>query len=67
MVCGNSTDRTNYVNANTPLSNLTALFFKTGLSSMLTDMNIHNTETATKNHNLTGQTKFCFDCGLTSR
>ena len=34
---------------------------------MLTDMNIYNTETATKNHNLTGQTKFCFDCGLTSR
>ena len=43
---------------NTPLSKWTALFSKVGLSAMLTDMNIYNTETATKNHNLTGQTKY---------
>ena len=28
---------------------------------MLTDMNIYNTETAKKNHNLTGQTKYIKD------
>ena len=46
--------------ANTSLSKWTALFSKVGLTAMLTDMNIYNTETATKNHNLTGQTKYTY-------
>ena len=36
---------------------MNSFFSKVGLTAMLTDMNIYNTETATKNHNLSGQTK----------